>query len=188
MTTGGAVGRKAHFQGLQKLATVDDLDAFVRRARPGESFVYCEAPDLIRGETSLRVAALTGDGLVRPHHVRRQGGGWEWFVVRTGKGLPKKKSAAEQALSDPFTETIYRAIKRAANFGDPCPSLAQMARIAGLDTRPQAAWRFRKLINAGLIESEIVYDKGVPGRIVTVVESGRKTARACPDRSEGADE
>jgi hypothetical protein len=83
----GGSSVKSFFTGPQTLVTVDDLLAFVRRAPAGESLIYCAAPELIRSETSARVNDLAAEGLVRPHRRRRAGGGWEYFVVRTGKGL-----------------------------------------------------------------------------------------------------
>lgn len=163
------------FSGPQKLATVDDLDAFVRRAGPEDSFTYCEAPDLIRSETSARVTELAGEGLVRPHRRRREGGGWEFYVVRTRKGLPVKTDPVAAALAEPSTDLIFRALKRAANFGKPCPSDADLARLAGLGMRQQAQQRVRKLIDVGLIESTVAYEGGVPSRVVTIVATGKQT-------------
>lgn len=171
MTRGGFPSAQKHFAGSQRLATLDDLDAFVRRARAEESFVYCEAPELIRCETSVRVTALAADGLVRPHRSRREGGGWTFFVVRTGKALPGVKGTIDPAiaaLADPATDIIFRALKRAANMGQPCPSDSDLARAAGLDMRQKAGWRVRKLIDAGLIGSTQVYEGGVASRVVTI--------------------
>ena len=169
---------RAHFAGQQKLATVDDLDAFVRRAAAGQRFTYCEAPDLIRSETSVRVTALAGEGLVRPHRERRAGGGWDFYVVRTGKGLPVRADPLLAALADPATDLVYRALKRAANFAAACPSDEALKRLAGLATRNQAAWRVRKLIDLGLVESTVAYEGGVPFRVVTICASAHAGAAA----------
>jgi hypothetical protein len=170
MARGGTSTASAFFTGRQTIATVDDLDAFVRRAAAEQSFTYCEAPELIRSETSARVTDLAGQGLVRPHRRRRQGGGWVFFVVRTRKPLAAKPDPVQKALSDPATDLIFRALKRAANLGQPCHSDAELARIAGLNTRDQAQWRFRSLIEAGLIASTLAYEGGVPSRVVTIAE------------------
>ena len=175
MPRGGSTAR-THFTGPQKLATVDDVEAFVRRASAGDEFTYCEAPDLIRGETSARVSELVGDGLLRPHHRRRAGGGWVFYIVRTPKAQKRKATPVEAALADAATETIFRALKRAANFGQPCPSDEDLRRRTGLSTRAQAPWRVRRLAEVGLIESTLAYEGGVPRRVVTVVETGKRTA------------
>jgi hypothetical protein len=169
-------GTAPFFTGLQTVATVDDLDAFVRRAAAEEAFTYCEAPDLIRGETSARVNDLAAQGLVRPHRRRREGGGWQFYVVRTPKCLPRQLTALQQALADPATDLILRELRRAANFGLPCPSDADLARKAGLGLRQQAGNRVRKLIDLGVIESTLAYEGGVPSRVVTILETGKFTA------------
>lgn len=165
----GGPSAQPKFSGSQKLSTVDDLDAFVRRAAAEDSFTYCEAPDLIRSETSARVTSLAADGLVRPHRRRREGGGWEFYVVRTRRGLAIKADPVHAALSDPATDLIFRAVKRAANFGQPCLTDTDLSRIAGLSSRDAAQHRFRKLIDLGLIQSTLAYEGGVPFRVVTIV-------------------
>jgi hypothetical protein len=165
-----AAGR-SHFAGRQTLATADDLEAFVRGAGPEDSFTYCEAPELLVGETSIRVTELAAEGLVRPHRRRREGGGWEFYIVRSRKGLPAAADPARSALADKPTDLIFRALKRAANFDRPCPTDTELARAAGLNTRDQAQWRVRKLVEAGLIESQLVYDGGIPTRVVKIEDS-----------------
>lgn len=168
----------AAFTGHQLIASVGDLDAFVRRAASGERFTYCEAPDLIRSEASVRVSALADDGLVSPHRTRRAGGGFTFFVVRTGKPLPTAQSPQAKALADPATDLIFRAIKRAANFCQFCPTDTESAKLAGLGSRDQAQWRVRKLIDTGLIRSTVAVENGVPVRVVTVCASPHAGASA----------
>jgi hypothetical protein len=166
---GGPVASK-HFSGHQTLATADALDAFVRRAQAGEEFVYCEAPEPIRGETWSRVTYWAQLGFVSPHQQRREGGGWRYYVGRTRKRITREQSPQEKALSDPATDTIFRELKRAANFAQPCPSATDLARTAGLGSRHAAQFRFRQLIAAKLIESMLAYEGGVPTRVVTIVD------------------
>lgn len=168
MTRGGLQPAKPFFSGSRRLVDADDLDAFVRRAQPEESLVYCEDTDLPRSLTTARVTDLAASGLVRPHRRRRQGGGWEYFVVRTRKGQAAVLDPVQAALADPATDLIFRALKRAANLALPCPSDAALARMGGLNTRDQAQHRFRKLIDAALIESTVAYERGVPSRVVTI--------------------
>ena len=57
-----------------------------------------------------------------------------------------------------------------------CYSDAELARIAGLATRNQAAWRFKKLIETKRIRSRVVAGPdGRQWRIVTIVASSRST-------------
>ena len=172
----GGAKTKSFFVGPQKLATVDDLDAFVRRAEPEESFVWCEAPEQLPGLTKARVTELIGEGLVRNHALKRAGGGYEFTVFRTAKRLSAKADPVAIALADPATDTIFRALKRAANLGLACPSDTELARLAGFALRQSAQQRVRKLIELKLIESTVAHEGGVPTRVVTIVETGRATA------------
>lgn len=161
-------GSGGHFSGSQRVAPVGALDAFARTAKPGDEFVYCEAPDLVRCETSTRARELVQAGVIRTHQRRRAGGGWEYFAVRTRYKPPAPVTPAAAALADPATDSIFRQMKRAANLNLPCPSDAQLARSAGLESRKQSAWRVRRLVDAGLIESTLAYEGGVPTRVVTI--------------------
>lgn len=168
MTRGGL--QQPRFAGHQTVATVDALEAFVRAATPNARFTYCEAPSLIRCETSERARALSVEGLVTTHNERRAGGGWTYFVVRTHYKRAPGLDPIEAALADAATESIFRALKRAANFAQRCPSDEDLRRTAGLTSRHQAAWRVRKLIDLKLIGSTLAYDGGVPSRVVTIAE------------------
>jgi hypothetical protein len=52
---------------------------------------------------------------------------------------------------------------------------AELARQVGLSTRILAQNRVRRLIEVGLIESTVAHEGGVPRRVVTIVETGRRT-------------
>lgn len=168
MVRGGSA-KAALFTGSRKLATVDGLNAFVRQAAAGETFVYCEAPQPMYGDTWSRVTELAQQGFVTPLSSKRAGGGWVYSVARTRKRITRDLTPQEKALSDPATDTIFRELKRAANFAQPCPSDAELARKAGLSSRHAAQFRVRQLIAVGLIESTLAYEGGVPSRVVTIV-------------------
>jgi hypothetical protein len=171
----GETKQTAFFSGQQKLATVEAVDAFVRTADRGAEFVYCEAREPMRGETWARVGELVQAELVRSHQRRRQGGGFEYFIVRTGKARAQRMNPQQAALADAATATILQILKRAANVGADCPSDAELARQVGLSTRILAQNRVRRLIEVGLIESTVAHEGGVPRRVVTIVETGRRT-------------
>lgn len=164
------------FAGMQTVAPVDALDAWMRRAAPGEEFAYCEAAEPIRGETWSRAGELAQLGYVRTHHRRREGGGYVYFAVRTAKRVAGAIDPVQAALADPATDTILRELKRAANLGLPCPSDAELMRKAGLTMRQQAGNRVRKLIDLKLIESTLAYEGGVPTRVVKIIATGKETA------------
>lgn len=164
-----------HFVGSATAASAADLDAFVARAMSGERFVYCSAPEPIRGEGWQHAGKLSADGLIVTSTERRQGGGWNYLAIRTAKKL-KEQMAARTGSMDPALEAILRALKRAANFEKPCPTDSALAELAGLQTRDQAQWRIRKLVADGLIQSTVAYEGGVPFRVVTITATGKRTA------------
>jgi hypothetical protein len=161
---------KAFFQGVQGCASLHVLDAWWRTAGPGDEFIYCEAIEPIRNdETWRRAGELAREGFLRTHERLRAGGGKQYYAVRTSKRFERQADPIEAALADPATDLIFRALKRAANLGLACPSDTDLARAAGLDQRQKAQWRVRRLIDLELISSEVVYDSGVPSRVVTIV-------------------
>lgn len=168
----GGTKSKPFFAGAILLQPAEALDAFVRAAQPGNEIVYCEAPEPQRtADGWLRAGELARDGLIRTHQRRRQGGGWQWYAVRTAKGMPKQVSPQEKVLGDEKTQIIFTELKRAANLGLPCPSDAALAAKAGLSMRQQAQWRVRELIRVELLSSTLVYEGGVPSRVVTIAET-----------------
>ncbi|WP_294195882.1 hypothetical protein [uncultured Sphingomonas sp.] len=122
-------------------------------------------------------AAADRDGLVRLHHKRRDGGGWNYVAVRADPPIVVgRKAPPRSAIDDEDpTEIVFRALKRAANFGQPCPTNADLARAAGLRDAVAASYRVRLLRQA----KRIVIDEQGPGqpRIVTIVGTGKSTKR-----------
>ncbi len=163
-----------HFVGHQMVATVHQLDEFVRKAKSDERFVYCEARDLIRGDTSDHVGELRRQGLVIPFQERRPGGGFRFLVVRTSYRL-RVHDPKREAMTDAGTAAVFRRLERAANLSAKCPSDAELARDCGLSTRNQAQWRVRRLAAVGLIESTLAYENGVPTRVVKILATGETT-------------
>jgi hypothetical protein len=174
---------KERFAGIQGTARIEALDAWWRAALEGDEFIYCEALSPIRDETWHRAGELARSGYLRTHSRKRGGGGHSYFAVRTAKRLTPTVNPIDAALADAATETIFRALKRAANFDRPCPTDTELAAIAGLASRAQAQHRIRKLLDLGLVKSEVHYDSGVPSRVVTIAEgkwagvsAGKRTA------------
>jgi hypothetical protein len=173
---GGKASPQIFFTGHERTSTVRELDAFVATARPGERFIYAEVPFLRGGETADHARALAQAGFVTTHQERRQGGGRNYFVQRTSKPSPtSRRGRPANELSEEL-DVIYRALKRAANLNQPCPTDAGLAKLAKLDTRDQAQWRIRVLVQRGLIESVVAYENCVPTRVVTITATGKTTA------------
>lgn len=169
----GSRGGKAHpeaFHGVEAIAPPQSLETWLRRANAGDEFIYCEARAPIRTETWYRAGELARDGLIRTHERKRAGGGKVYFAVRTRKVLPSAKDdPVATALADPITDTIFRALKRAANMAQACPTDSELMRMTGLDQRQQAGWRVRRLVKVGLIKSMQVYESHVPARVVEIL-------------------
>jgi hypothetical protein len=150
-----------------RVAAVEEIDAWLKKARKGDRFVYCTGPDLVRGPAAERAKALYMAGLVDLIQPRAAGCiGRDFIVERRGTPLPAKDSAA--APDDDAMGVILDALTRAAQRGAPCPSDTELARAAGLATRNQAQWRVAKLRADGLIRSWTTGDQEI-GRVVFVV-------------------
>jgi hypothetical protein len=80
-------------------------------------------------------------------------------------------SPQEEAMADRAIGAIYAELKRAAILGLPCPTDTELFRKAGLNTRDQAQWRVRKLIDLGLVSSTQAYEDGIPRRVITIAPS-----------------
>lgn len=169
---------KVHYSGAIVLQPAAALDAFVRIAAAGNEFVYCEAPEpMPEAEGWRRAGELAQAGLIRTHQRRRQGGGWQYYSVRTARPLPRQQSPQDKVLADPATMIMYGELKRAARLELPCPSDSELQRKAGLSARHLASWRFSRLVDVALIKSVLVYDGGVPSRVVTI-EPGKHAGGA----------
>lgn len=168
----GGKASAAHYVGAIDVKSAQALDQFVRAAPPLAELVYCEAPEPQRSAGGWRRAGeLAQDGLVNLFSRRRAGGGWQYYAVRTKKCLPRQQSPEQKVLDDRATAIIFTELKRAAGLGLRCPSDADLARKAGLNSRNQAAWRVRELIRVELIDSVQHYRAGVPTRVVTIKAS-----------------
>lgn len=159
------------------VVSVADLDGFVRSAEKNAEFIYCRASAPPRDSaTWKRAGELARDGLVTTHSKRICGVVHDYIVMRTARPVPPPASEAELALSDRANALIYDVMVGAAEQGLPCPSTSALAQVADLASRDAAQYRVRRLIDAGLIESELVYCNRVATRVVTIVATGNRTA------------
>jgi hypothetical protein len=144
------------------------------RAAIGETMVYARGRTLLQGETSFFIRDKALAGLAHPWQVPLTDCiGFAFKVKKLADEAPASEAAA--ARPDPFIETIFASIARAAAEGRRCPSDAELAREAGLPTRAQAAWRVTKLRADGRIRSEPVTGHGEIGRVVTIAATGART-------------
>jgi hypothetical protein len=142
-------------------------------AAPGALILYARG-HLIHGETSRYVMRLYEAGLADLRQPRAVGG-FQYFVRKRPGGAGLSAVAAVAAESDDATDAILRALKRAANLNDRCPSDAELARLTGLPTRHAAAWRVTKLKKAGIIRTSVEDGPDGPWRTVIIVETKKQT-------------
>ena len=138
---------------------------WLRGASSGERFTYCVGDRVQAGAAANLARSLQAEGLVRLHSPRNAAGLFDYLMVRTGKPLP---DPSQPEPLDDASEAILRAMKRAVNLWMPCPSDAELAKLAGLETRDQAQWRVTKLRRAGLIETLQVTEDGSTTRVVSI--------------------
>lgn len=157
--------------------TGDQVDQWLKRARPGEVLVYAHGPSLIQGAAAARIRALIKSDDVIPLPQRRSAdGGFDYRVVRnrvrTVRNAPVRLDAGMRGVLDLLTE--------AAAQGRRCPSDADMgARLGG--TPDQVKWAVRRLVAGKWIETRIV---GTPRnskfRVVRILSTGAETALPGP--------
>lgn len=144
-------------------------------AAPGDTLRYACGPFLVQGQTSAFVRDKGLDGLAHPTQTRRDDCvGFDFKVRKLADAVAPAKPPAEP---DAALEAIFAIVERAAERERPCPSDTELARAAGLATRAQAAWRMTQLREAGRIASEKVTGRAGAERIVTIVATGKRTAR-----------
>lgn len=146
-----------------------EIDRWLKRSAPGEVLVYMRGPRPIHGETIERVRALAGEGRIEQLPQRRAEGcfGYEYRIERRGDSAVAKAMADKPAF-DGATRIIFEALERCVERGRRAYSNQELARIAGLATRAQAAWRVRKLEESGRLATSTEMTAEGPWRVVTI--------------------
>lgn len=153
------------------LASAAELRDWARSARPRDRMVYCVGPRVPEGPVKGQVNALVREGLVLTSSVR-EGERLQHLLIRCRKPAAAR---AGNGRGDAAQTAILVALARAATRGDRAPTDAELATVARLQTRDQAAWRVRKLKEGGMISVRTVRGPdNRPWRIVGV--GGRETA------------
>jgi len=156
--------------------TVEDVEAWVTMAEPGDELVYATGIALPASAPAVvAVRDLVADGLVRTH-MRRVGKGFEYFAIRRAPEVnPVQPPRHVAPPRDDGDTRVLRVLTRAANLRQVCPTNAEIARECGLKDAVAASYRLRKLIADGAIKSE---DQGPnQRRIVTIVGTGASTIK-----------
>lgn len=145
-----------------QLVSAHDLDRFVETARPGDKMVYAHGLVEPRGETVFEDARGLASSGAFVLTVERRVGERYWIIHRTAAAAPtshgrRARSSHGEALTsegEPVTEAIYRHLRRAANLALPCPTNADLAKGAELNSPDAARFHLRKLADAGRITIE----------------------------------
>ena len=154
-----------------RIITAAEVTVWMQSAAPGDRLVYCTGPAMLPGPTLDKLLDLTGAGRVVTHK-RRRGAELEHYLVVQRPPI----AVTVEAKPDAALEAIFAALARCARRGKRAYSNFELAKIANLATRNQAAWRVRKLAEEKRIRIETVEGPDrTPWRVVIV--EGRSSAR-----------
>ncbi|TXC73941.1 hypothetical protein FSZ31_04260 [Sphingorhabdus soli] len=164
------------------------LEAWCAAAQAGDVLVYAHGPVLPRTAAVVTLAREYADAGLVTLSSQRVAKGFEWNAVRSRVRAvrdisDRRAEDALAALSPPeegsVDDIILRALKRAANFNAPCPSNADLARLARLDTPVAASDVIKRLKKRGAIT---VLVPAMGGRVVTIAATGKRTAQGSTQR------
>lgn len=156
-------------------STAADVEAFVKRARPGDRFVYATGPTLVQGAAAALVRKLDAAGEVAAHNRRNKAtGGLEYVIIRNRIRVVTQRPP----VCTPLMMAVLVELQDAAMNKRRCPSDAEIGLATGM-TADQVKWQMKKLEEIGLIIRRMV---PAPGdnrfRVVKVIATGHETA--CP--------
>jgi hypothetical protein len=153
------------------IAPVSRLEGWLSNAEPGDSCIYAIAPFLGKSAIGsfMRAAADRGEVLLVQ---RRRGECFEYEARRRAGAGPSPRARALE-LRDPVTAEhceLLAALTAAVRLGRACPSNKELARLAGLRDRHEAAYEIKKLTAAGAIRIE---PGCIAARVIEIVGVGR---------------
>lgn len=155
-------------------STAEDVDAWLRAAQAGDTFVYAYGPQLVQGGAAARVGELYQSGDVTPHHKRRDDGGFDFLIRRNAA----RRFTSSGPVCTPDMLAVLVVIQDAADNARRCPADDAIAAATGLTARA-VKWQIEKLEAARFIARRTVRRKVQSDpfyRIVTVVATGAATA------------
>jgi len=147
-----AGGAKYSIGPLTTYADAAELARWFDGAAPKHECTYATGVALGRHATAELARRLEGEGkvaLVR----RRNGRGFDYIIRK----LPTATAdgCADGDL-DPVTARVLSVLAERFAAGVPCPSQAELARLAGLPNRRAAQYRLALLMQRGLVQIETV--------------------------------
>lgn len=161
------------------------LHEWVRRAEPGQRFVYFTGQALIRALEVVKAArALHDRGEVLLTQQRRGDGCFDYQVTRRRNAEPPASSRGRAAAADERrdgarteweTEQLMAVLRGLASRREACPTNRELAEKALLKDAESVRYRLNLLSIAGRIRVAAMPDGS---RVVTIVSSGQSTGRA----------
>lgn len=152
-----------------------------RRALPGEALAYFTGRYLVKDDPRVKAAdRLIAAGLVLAVQQKLGAGVYEYRIVkrRNAEPAPLSRAGVEEKApkthTDDESEQLIAVLRLLANRGQMCPTNAALADLACLKDAESARYRLNQLSIAGRI-SVVTPPQGP--RVVTIVSSGRSTAR-----------
>lgn len=160
---------------------VEAIEAWLELAEAGSRIVYYSGygpPPMDVANALLR--RLCDEGEVTFCQTRRTvGEGWDYCAVRCGEPVPlavgfgtndaRFRRTASRGYTDPRDGRggVMAVLLRHARFGLPCPPNGEIAKLAGLTTRHQAAHHIRRLREDGaiVVKTEEMDGRGFVRRI-----------------------
>jgi hypothetical protein len=154
-------------------ATAADVEAWLKRAKPGDRFVYATGPTLIQGAAAALVRKLRDAGEIASHNQRnRHSNVLEYVAIRNRVRVVTQRPP----VCCPNMMAVLVELQEAAQAGARCPSDSEIGDRAGL-TSGQVKWQLEKLEAAKMIERRNVPAPGDSRfRVVKVIATGAETA------------
>lgn len=164
------------------------LEAWLVKASAGASMTYATGASLDhRHPVAVLVRDWIDSGEVNPvkrrhpvsgelmHQVQRRG---RLRGSESGESpaAPLRPAAALLPDDESPEGVIYRALLRASNLLLPCPTNAELARLAGLHDADAASYRLKRLRDLGLISIDTSGTTRNAARVVRITATGKRTA------------
>ncbi len=163
----------------------DQLETWFARARPGAQIAYARGPGVdARSGVAATAQEWARSGEAELFKRRDPGSGELMHCIRRARAAVLDEAAVPRRVNvdDAFRESaegkIFLTLVRCANMGLPCPSNAELAKIAGLRDADAARYVLHeKLVKSGRIE--LRHDgAGNAQRRAKIIETGKWTAES----------
>lgn len=158
------------------------FEAWLVGAREGDMVVYAAGHELPRlAACTVLAREWEKAKLVSLRAYKLPDGSWRWVARRIVGERQGARSAAQARANNLYDESpkqsAMRLIRRHVNFGLPCPTLAQVARIAGYGDDEAGRQAARRLLHLLQGEGEIRIVNHAGGKRRIVIERGKDAGK-----------